>query len=71
MAQMETKEQSFRLLLESLQKQILENEEQLQSLAKELGNFERQKMTGFWKVDDKVTLVASQGVSAGGRELHE
>ena len=67
MAQMETKEQSSRLLLESLQKQILENEEQLQSLAKELGNFERQKMTGFWKVDDKVTLVASQG----GREVHE
>ena len=70
MAQMETKEQSSRLALESLQKQILEKEEQLQSMAKELGNFERQKMCGSWKVEDKVVLVASQRSSVGGREPH-
>ena len=66
MAQMETKEQSSRLALESLQKQILEKEEQLQSMAKELGNFERQKMYGSWKVGESVTHVAS----VGARELH-
>ena len=70
MVQMETKEQSSRLALESLQKQILEKEEQLQSMAKELGNFERQKMCGSWKVEDKVTLVASQRGSVGQTEPH-
>ena len=65
-AQMETKEQSSRLALQSLQKQILEKEEQLQSMAKELGNFERQKMYASWKVEESVTHVASVEV----RELH-
>ena len=71
MAQMETKEQSSQLALESLQKKVLEKEEQLQSMAKELSNFERQKMCGSWEMEERVTLVSGQRGSVGARELHE